>query len=261
MSPLRRNFMRTFQLRTLIDIPDLVYMYDDTKQVVSTYGHGFTSSLGTAMHHGFTWNISPDDVWLYILQQATPYLDITSPSSVVSGLVYEQCVNILFDQIICPHKHIYNMDFTTSTYASKMAAKIALLATQDQTTFPWSNNILSCRDTFIPSISLQGTKQDWQKIPAMLAELPDIPFLTKVGPCIDAIINEASLPELGLLTINHSGLSSFKVAEGLEVVSGFVGAIINDENNCISPNITWYVKRYDHATTTSVQPCSFTYIR
>lgn len=259
----KRQYMRTFQLRTMVDIPNLLYMHNGSQHVISTCGHGFTSSLGTAIHNELAWHIRPDDVWLFVLQQATPSLTKTCPQTSVQGLVYEQCVNSLFDQVKCPLKHLYDLDFTTSTYDTKMAAKIALLANKDHNTYPWTQPLTF--SSLPPIIVTQGAKHDWDKICSMMNELQPYnnAVLDKLRPVVEEIV--AATPKytsLNALSVHHSGLSSFRVSEGLEIVSGFIGSIFDDANKSIQPNITWYVKRQDDDITCvqrSSSSCLFTY--
>jgi hypothetical protein len=101
----------------------------------------------------------------------------------------------------------------------------------------------------------------------MMTELKshDNAIVSKLRPVVEEIAKapNTTTPKytsLEALSIHHSGLSSFRVSEGLEVVSGFVGSVLDAVNKTIQPNITWYVKRQDdEATRAQRSSCLFTY--
>lgn len=232
----KNMFTRTFPLNLLIDIPELVYMHDDTKQVISTHGNGFMSTLQTAQYHDFVWSISPDDVWLHALQQIIPIqhenVDIKS-----HGLVYEQCINQLFHMVPCPYKHIFDLDFSTSTYASRMAAKVAYLSHFiHQQPYSFSPIINDFKN---PIITTKGTKEDWDKIRYMTEHTDIIPEHFK-----DFLFQPSSFKALQNLyksSSSHSGITGFKTDTNMQVFSGFIGAVLNNTEGSVSPNITWYI--------------------
>lgn len=228
-------FTRTFPLNSLINIPDLVYMHEDTKQVVSTHANGFLSSLQSAQYNRFKWRLTPDDVWLYVLQNLVPLEHTATCPQSVTGLVYEQCVNQLFDNVKHPLKHMYDFDFTTSTYASKLAAKITFLSERIHD-FSYSFRPIATHPT--PLIHLEGTTQDWDKLRTMFTELiTSYPVLESMAPFIIDFSNTAPL----YTRKQHMGVTYFKASPTLEVSAGFIGATLHAATESISPNITWYI--------------------
>jgi hypothetical protein len=130
---------------------------------------------------------------------------------------------------------MYDFDFTTSTYASKLAAKITFLSERIHD-FSYSFKPIETRPA--PLIHLEGTTQDWDKMRIMFKELlTTYPALESMAPFITDVSNTTPL----YTHKHHMGVSCFKASPTLEVSAGFIGATLHAASESISPNITWYI--------------------
>ena len=245
-----RVYSRSFALDMLMDTQDIIYIHDSDKRVISTFGNGFISSLATANNNKFSWHVAPDDVWLFALHYIKMFHPNTQHSEIIKGcgIVYEACISSIFNQVPDnTYKSLYDINFTTSTHTSKMAAKITYLA-EKQTSKMYQKPPVT---TDIREIHLYGTQQDWDMIMKMYNTAIDMfPRDTQksiqcLQPWLNSFVQQApSFQSVSTIIGATDGIMTINFPrEHTTICSGFVGCTLDQKLESAGPNIAWYVTR------------------
>lgn len=236
-------YSRRFELKTMMDFHNIVYIHDGHKKIISTFGNGLISSLETAAKNNFTWQVSPEDIWLLVLQHTRQFIKHPGNNIIKGqGLVYEANVTSIFNQLDHPVKKLYDINFSTSNYGTNMVFKLTFLGTsQDYRTYSIDAP---------KKVILKGTQSDWDDMlkhydtlhhifPTFQSQLRTLgSFLVSFAnqkPSLD-LLNDIKASSDGCITQDFP-------LQYTKITGGFIGASLDPPTQSVCPNISWYVTR------------------
>lgn len=257
-----RIYNRSFALDMLIDVHDITYIHESDKRVISSFGNGFISSIETANNNKFAWHVTPDDVWLFALQYIRSYCQPPQQNIIKgNGLVYEACISSIFNQLdegSC--KCLYDINFTTSTYSTKTAAKITYLSDVSATTTyqrPPATQAIS-------KFHLDGTQQDWDTVMSLYNKCIDMTprslheSIKQLHPWLASFARDQK-PEFNyvspIVKSSDGVMTTQFPKEYTSISSGFVGCTLDQKRESVAPNIAWYVTRPKNHKNDRVPSC------
>ena len=157
----------------LKDRYECLYMKDGERQVVSCKTHPLIEAAMIAYNWHLPLCIRPDDIWLTIAQGVSQHINTNAEKPVshkgklrlkAVGINFEESVSAMVDQISrgCKDQEFVGMmlnTFSTSTSITFLASQANLMGIVSKY-FEYELK-LQCG---IPSVTLEGTLQDWNEI-------------------------------------------------------------------------------------------------